>query len=132
MNLKQVERWIFDINQGLRGSEYSAAMEKLTDEGLSRSAFIEIYINEVLSGKHWAVYNDFVRKGISLSPPKPLIIKFALDQVWYRSHQYECSGVVPPMSVEVQAKIESGDFVPNAWHPSDHFPLMVRFSPRQW
>ncbi len=128
----RLEKWITEMNLELRGSEYTEAMNRLTDNGLMRSDFINIYINEVQAGKHWAVYHDLLRRQISIPTPNPLVIKFALDQIWYRSNKFECSGVVPPLSNEVKSRIESGEFVPNSWHPSDHFPLMVRFSPRVW
>ena len=128
----EVEKWIRDINFELRGSEYRSAVEKMTDGHLSRADFIEIYLSEVNAGKHWAVYNDFLRKNIEIPKPRPHIARYALDQVWMRSSKYECTGVVPPLSTEAKQRIESGDFPPNQWHPSDHFPLMVRFSPRLW
>ena len=132
LTLEKVECWIRDINIELRGSEYRMAMELMENGVLSRESFVSVYLNEVNAGKHWAVYNDLLRKGIELPVPKPYIGKYALDQIWLRSNSYECSGVVPPISKENQQKIEAGDFTPNQWHPSDHFPLMVRFSPRLW
>lgn len=132
MTTAELEQWIQDINFGLRGSEYRSALEKLSDGNLSKQAFIELYLEEVKVGKHWAVYNDLLRLGISLPEPRPLIGKYALDQIWLRSNQFECTGVVPPLSAEAKQRIEAGDFPPNRWHPSDHFPLMVRFSPRMW
>ncbi len=132
MTLEEVERWICDINLELRGSEYRNALEKITEQGLSRNDFVDVYLQEVESGKHWAVFNDLLRVDIELPKPKPYIGKYALDQVWMRSNKYECSGVVPPISQDAKSKIENGDFPPNRWHPSDHFPLMVRFSPKMW
>ena len=132
LNQSEVEQWIRDINLELRGSEYRMAMELMVDGCLQRSDFHEVYLSEVKSGKHWAVYNDFLRKKVSIPKPRPYIARYALDQIWMRSTKYECTGVVPPLSADAKKRIEAGDFPPNLWHPSDHFPLMVRFSPRLW
>ncbi len=132
MTIEETEHWVREINLELRGSEYRNALEAMSEQGLSRSAFVEVYLKEVEAGKHWAVFNDLLRVGIALPKPKPFIGKYALDQVWLRSNRYECTGVVPPLSQEAKSKIEGGDFPPNRWHPSDHFPLMVRLSPKEW
>jgi len=132
MTTEEVERWICEINLELRGSEYQMALESMVEGRLMRSDFIDIYLKEVEAGKHWAVYNDLLRVGIELREPKPLIGKYALDQIWLRSNRFECTGVVPPISSDARTRIENGDFPPNTWHPSDHFPLMVRFSPKLW
>lgn len=128
----EMEQWIRDINGDLRGSEYRMAIEVMVNEQLSREHFVELYLAEVNAGKHWAVYNDLLRKGIELPRPRPYVARYALDQIWLRSNRYECTGVVPPISQEAKERIEKGDFPPNSWHPSDHFPLMVRFSPKLW
>ena len=130
MSVEEMERWIVECNQGLRGSEYRNALERMTEKGLSKEDFIEIHKTEVLEGKQWAVYNFLAQHNIALGVPKPLIGKYQLDQVWLRSSVYECTGVVPPISMENKQKMEQGDFPPNKWHPSDHFPLYVRFSKR--
>ena len=132
MTEAQMETWITDINLELRGSEYRSAQEKMLDGALTESNFVEVYLEEVRAGKHWAVHNDLLRKGIHLPDPTPYTIAFNLDQAWFRSNAFECSGVVQPISNDVRSKLEEGDFAPNAWHPSDHFPLMMRFSPRLW
>ncbi len=132
LTLEKVEQWIRDINGDLRGSEYRNALELMGDGDLSREAFTELYLAEVKAGKHWAVFNDLLRKGIELPKPRPYVARYALDQIWVRSNRYECTGVVQPISPEAKERIEQGDFPPNSWHPSDHFPLMVRFSPKLW
>ena len=132
MTVEDVERWICEINLELRGSEYLNALDKMVAGKLMKADFVEVYLMEVEAGKHWAVYNDLVRVGIELRTPKPFIGKYALDQIWLRSNRFECTGVVPPISGEAKKRIEEGDFPPNLWHPSDHFPLMVRFSPKIW
>ena len=132
MSKAQMEQWICDINQGLRGSEYRSAVERMEGGFLTENHFVQLYLQEVQSGKHWAVHNDLLRKGIELPTPRPFCIQFALDQVWIRSINYECSGVVQPIGQEERAKLESGDFAPNSWHPSDHFPLLIRLSPKLW
>ena len=132
LNLGEVEQWILDINGDLRGSEYLTALELMENDHLSKSHFIELYLAEVNAGKHWAVFNDLLRQGIELPRPRPYVARYALDQIWLRSNRYECTGVVPPIAPNAKEKIESGDFPPNTWHPSDHFPLMVRFSPKLW
>lgn len=132
LNLEEVEQWIRDINGDLRGSEYRKALELMEDGTLTREAFLELYLAEVNAGKHWAVFNDLLRKGIDLPKPRPYVARYALDQIWIRSNKYECSGVVPPISQQAKERIEKGDFPPNSWHPSDHFPLLVRLSPKLW
>jgi mRNA deadenylase 3'-5' endonuclease subunit Ccr4 len=132
MTTEEMERWICEINLELRGSEYQMALESMVEERLMRADFIDIYLKEVEAGKHWAVHNDLLRVGIELREPKPLIGRYALDQIWLRSNKFECTGVVPPISSTAKKRIENGDFPPNRWHPSDHFPLMVRFSPKMW
>ena len=132
MKSDEMEQWIREINGDLRGSEYRQALELMGDEGLSRADFVALYLSEVNAGKHWAVFNDLLRQGIELPRPRPYVARYALDQIWLRSNRYECTGVVPPISPEAKERIEKGDFPPNSWHPSDHFPLMVRFSPKLW
>ena len=132
LTLAEVEQWIRDINGDLRGAEYRRAVELMGDEELSREHFVELYVDQVNTGMHWAVFNDLLRKGIELPKPRPYVARYALDQIWLRSNKYECTGVVPPISQQAKERIEKGDFPPNSWHPSDHFPLMVRFSPKLW
>lgn len=132
MTLAQMEVWIREINLELRGSEYRAALEAISDGVLTEEQFVSLYLSEVQAGKHWAVHNDLLRKGIEIPDPTPYSIAFTLDQAWMRSNEFECSGVVQPISAQQRQQLEEGDFAPNAWHPSDHFPLMLRFSPRLW
>ena len=126
----QVESWIIAINGDLRGSEYEKAMALTTDQGLSRADFIQIHQQEILEGKHWAVHHYLLRFDIVLEKPHPSLRSFCLDRIWMRSERYQCTKVYSPLSDVQQSRIQAGEFPPNAWHPSDHFPLMARFSLR--
>ena len=131
LSLAEVERWIRDINGGLRGSEYRMAIELMEDDQLDKSLIFDLYLAEVNAGKHWAVYNDLLRQGIELPKPRPYVARYALDQIWLRSNRYECTGVVPPLSKQAKERIERG-ISSKFLAPIRSFSLMVRFSPKLW
>lgn len=128
---QSIEKWAMIINQGLRGGEYRKAMallEETAEKGFGFEVFRDICFGEVEAGKAWAIYADLQAFGIELPQQGALYSAFSLDRIWYHSSQYYCSAVQEVIPAEQQALSEQGIFPPHSGHPSDHFPLLVRFS----
>ena len=122
-----VEAWSMRINKGLRGGEYREALALAEGGALTLSAFIAIHKEEALKGKAWSLYADLQEFGVSLPQVGDLSNRFVLDKIWYHSEDYICTQARQPISTEAQERIDQGDYAPNRWHPSDHFPLVTLF-----
>jgi mRNA deadenylase 3'-5' endonuclease subunit Ccr4 len=125
-----VEAWSMRINKGLRGGEYREAAALVEEDALTLDAFIAIHKEEALKGKAWSLYADLQEFGISLPQCGSLSNRFVLDKIWYHSENYICTQARQPISIEAQERIDQGDYAPNRWHPSDHFPLLTLFKPK--
>ncbi len=128
MQLQGVEAWAMRINQGLRGGEYRKGVILAQEDKLDFQAFLSLHKDEAILGKSWSLYADLQAFGLSLPIIGEKSNKFVLDRIWYRSDRYRCTQARQPISPLEQELIDQGDYTPNSWHPSDHFPLVVRFS----
>ena len=138
MNRADVESWLVLVNKKLgRGSEFRAAealLQAKSDAGkiesLTFSDFRSIYAAEMSEGKWWGVEHDLTAvngSGLAVADEDPFTARF--DQIYFTAGPLTCTHVRTPLSHELQGKLysEPHSNLPNAWHPSDHLPLLASF-----
>lgn len=128
-----VDKWLVTINGEVgRGSEYRTAaelMERNKDQFLSLSELREVYERELRDGKYWGVQHDLGACGVDFqmapsSGRKEAPYEGVLDGIHVNSGAWEVAAVVEPLPEARRADVyELSDFPPNAWCPSDHFPV---------
>lgn len=129
MSPEAVEAWAMRINQGLRGSEYRKGMALAEEGKLDLPAFLELHKEEALLGKSWSLYSDLRAFGVELPQIGAQSNQLVLDRIWLHSKNYQCTQARHPILPKEKSLIEQGDYAPNSWHPSDHFPLVIYLSP---
>ena len=123
------DAWLLAINKQLgRGSEFRAARAAREARGgapLTRADFQGVYAAEVTGGKFWGVEHDLrVMRGKGLRAPgqRPFTARF--DALYCTSAALTPAAVLealPPARMD--ALLSGADFLPNAWHASDHLPV---------
>ena len=130
MKPEGVEAWAMRINKGLRGGEYRKGIVLAQEDRLDLDAFLALHKEEAILGKAWSLYSDLQAFDLELPRVGEISNKFILDRVWFYSNAYQCTQARQPILPMEQELIDQGDYAPNSWHPSDHFPLVVRFQPK--
>jgi len=135
MNKDDIEKWLVAINGKVgRGSEYRFAMDVLEKAGkddMSAEDFLRLYVEELHEGKFWGVEHDLQAlcgKGLAVPEEGPCQLRF--DYVYYSRSALRLLGVREPLA-EAQRRRVFGppwEILPNAWHPSDHLPVIAAFS----
>jgi hypothetical protein len=137
---EQVAKFLIKTNGQLgRGgtSRNTAAVFKKKTEAsepavLTRQDWDSVFARELGEGKWWQVVYDLEACGASLRPQadaKGRHYQGWLDYVYFDSRRPSCTGVQEALTAtEVSRIYDSGDALPNEWHPSDHLPVAALFS----
>ena len=122
------------------GSEFRAAEALLQAkaeagevESLTYADFRSIYAEEMSQGKWWGVEHDLAAvngTGLAVPGEDPFTARF--DYMYFTVGPLACTHVRAPLSDEQQHKLHADPHsnLPNAWHPSDHLPLLASFALR--
>lgn len=132
---EDIDRWLIKINGKLgRGAEHFLAMAKFKSHGgeemLTRDDFLDILMSCLHDGKFWEVNYDLnVIGGLGLAVPSEGPCELRMDYIYFTPASLRLVTVQEPLSREQHARIFSDpwDVLPNAWHPSDHLPVVATF-----
>lgn len=135
MTSDDIDQWLIRIN-GLvgRGAEFHYA-EKIFashDGGrvLSRDEFHSINMDCLREGKFWEVEYDLnALGGFGLAVPHGGPCMLRMDYIYFTPSSARVVDVQQPLTAAQQQHIFSAPFdvLPNAWHPSDHLPVIATF-----
>jgi len=112
MNREEVENWIVHINGGLRGEEWKAVQKQT--QPISKSQFINIYVQNLEKGLWWTLASDLHQNAISLPTTSAPMHQDILDHIYIRGLK-----VISIRTIDVDV----GMGLPNQHHPSDHLPI---------
>ncbi|KAA8498044.1 hypothetical protein FVE85_5629 [Porphyridium purpureum] len=96
--------------------------DKFIDTTISADDLIELCFSEVVAGMLWSLRYDFEMCGAP-DIVRPDVFAENLDHIFVSSHLQPISCSDTLSQTERAAIFERGEFVPNEWHPSDHFPI---------
>ena len=132
MDKADVDAWILTINRAPgRGSELRRAndiFEARGEQGLSAEDPRAIYEGELREGRPWGVHHDLQALGHGLAVISSATCEACLDRIYHSRDTLEALALRERLTQAQRQRIdESGDALPNAWHPSDHLPLAAVF-----
>lgn len=126
-------RWLQTINGELRGSEHRAWLRisaLQTDQRLTFAQWVEILIEELKSGKWWAVAHDLHRCDVAWPPlndGQSTLHRERLDHIVFGGALTPVSWCQSALFDELERYYHDQRPIPHADHPSDHFPVQATF-----
>jgi hypothetical protein len=124
------------LGRGGMSRHTSAVFQKKVEASepavLTRQEWYSVFAKELGEGKWWQVVYDLEACGANLrshAETKGQHYQGWLDYVYFDSQRLSCTGVQEALTADELSRIyDSGDALPNEWHPSDHLPVAALFS----
>ena len=130
MDEEAVAAWVARINgDPSRGSERRKADAVFAEKGeltLTQEELLGIYVSELQEGKFWSVQHDL--QVCEVAPPGEVeLFEASLDRIYVNRSALRGVAVREPLTEAQRGLLyEARQGLPNAWHPSDHLPVLAR------